>query len=228
MFNPRRSTIVSAVNSRPKSSMFSEEEQQSHPMSDRNDSTFADHMSPQKKWITVYCGSAAPRRLCWYDPASSDSMDHMLRAACGVPAGQPYLLTDSECMPVAVSSSLPSGESFELVPLPLVSVPGSSSAIELPPLAVVVVDPISTGAVLAHYLVHKRKLQVVAVWSEVVPDELKAFVAKGMEVQFAGRIQYKSGEIAATAAAVQALPVRVLAVIVGCETGVLLGAIKHS
>ena len=55
--------------------------------------------------------------------------------------------------------------------------------------AVVVIDPVSTGAVLAYEIVTKRRMQVVCVWSDVVPEELKSFVAKGMEVEFAGRVQ---------------------------------------
>jgi hypothetical protein len=40
----------------------------------------------------------------------------MLRAACGVPTDRQYLLLDTATMSaVAVSSSLPAGETFELV-----------------------------------------------------------------------------------------------------------------
>ena len=168
---------------------------------------------PSKKWMLVTHVSAPPRKVCWYDPSPTPAMDQLLRATFRLPAGQQFVLTDDECMPVALSSSLPSGKTFELVPVEVPSGAGSSA---LPPLTVVVVDPISTGAVLAHHIVNKRGLQVVAVWSEVVPDELKAFVAHGMEVSFAGRIQHVAGQVRATAAAVRALNVRVLDVIVGC------------
>jgi hypothetical protein len=57
----------------------------------------------------------------------------------------------------------------------------------------------------------------------VVPDELKRFVAKGYETEFAARIQHEAGSLAETIEAIRALPLNVCDVMVGCETGVLLG-----
>mmetsp|Transcript_46665 Transcript_46665/g.107091 ORF Transcript_46665/g.107091 Transcript_46665/m.107091 type:complete len:565 (-) Transcript_46665:651-2345(-) len=173
-------------------------------------------VEPVKKWMTVTSLSGVVRKISWYDPSPQSALDQLLRAAFRLAPERQYMLTDSECLPVALSSSLPSGHTFELVPVHI-------AAASSPPIAVVVVDPISTGAVLAHHLVNKRGYEVVAVWSEVVPDELKAFVAHGMDVTFAGRVQHVAGKVAATAAAVRAINVQVIDVIVGCETGVLLG-----
>ena len=89
--------------------------------------------------------------------------------------------------------------------------------------AIVVVDPVSTGAVLSYQIFTKRRLHVVCVWSDVVPEELKSFVAKGMAVDFVGRVQHVTGKLADTVTAVRSLGVSVREVIVGCETGVLLG-----
>ena len=72
---------------------------------------------PQQKWLHVRVGHASKeRRLTWYDPCEPAALDAMLRAACSVPVSQPYLLLESATMSaVAVSSSMPSGGSFELV-----------------------------------------------------------------------------------------------------------------
>ena len=50
---------------------------------------------------------------------------------------------------------------------------------------VVIVDPISTGAVLASQAV-QRGLAIIAVWSESVPDDLKGFVDKRLSVRYIG------------------------------------------
>eukprot|EP00966_Prymnesium_polylepis_P187217 4340007-Prymnesium_polylepis.1 len=76
--------------------------------------------------------SGKERKVCWYDPSPPRAMDQLLRATFSLPADQPYILTDDECTPVAVSSSLPTGMTFELVPVQLPSGAGSSA---LPPLA---------------------------------------------------------------------------------------------
>ena len=59
--------------------------------------------------------SAKARRVAWYDPCDNAALDAVLRAACGVPAERQFLLLDATMSAVAVSSSLPSGETFELV-----------------------------------------------------------------------------------------------------------------
>ena len=89
--------------------------------------------------------------------------------------------------------------------------------------AIVVIDPVSTGCVLSWHIAHERGLQVIAVWSEVVPDELKAFVDKRYTIEFAGRVEHEANGIPATIAALRALELDIVDVIVGCETGVLLG-----
>ena len=88
----------------------------------------------------------------------------------------------------------------------------------------VVVDPISTGLILVQQAL-ARGLEVVAVWSESVPDQLKQFVAKGINVRYIGVVQHEEGNIASTTATVRAIvgDRRLRAVLVGCETGVLLG-----
>jgi len=88
----------------------------------------------------------------------------------------------------------------------------------------VVVDPISTGLILVQQAL-ARGLEVVAVWSESVPDQLKQFVAKGINVRYIGVVQHEEGALASTTATVRAIvgDRRLRAVLVGCETGVLLG-----
>ena len=90
-----------------------------------------------------------------------------------------------------------------------------------------VVDPVSTGAVLCHQLVTQRGVQVIVVWSDAIPDELKLFVDPRSRVAFAGKVQHETGELEATCASVreleQELGLLVVDVMVGCETGVLLG-----
>ena len=90
------------------------------------------------------------------------------------------------------------------------------------PAAVVIVDPISTGLKLAHEAVHTRGLTVIAVWSDVVPSELKELVDPKFNVEYAARIQHHTGAIQDTVAAVAELGLDVREVMVGCETGVLL------
>ena len=90
---------------------------------------------------------------------------------------------------------------------------------------VVVVDPISTGAFIAAEAT-ERGFGVIAVWSECVPPELKAFVAKGLSIRYVGVVQHEEGSLAATVDAVRALvssEQTLAALFVGCETGVLLG-----
>ena len=104
---------------------------------------YAEAAKPAKKSVLLRCGPSPLRKVCWYDPSPALSLESLFRAACGLSADQQFLLTDAECCPVAVTSSLPSGQTFELVPLPMLSLPNA-----LTPVAVVVVDPISTGAVV--------------------------------------------------------------------------------
>ena len=127
--------------------------------------------APVRKWMHVRVGHRAKvRKLAWYDPCEAQAMDMMLRAACGVAPSQQYLLLDTDMSAVAVASTLPSDSTFELVVL------GAAPGRESKQAAVVVIDPISTGAVLCYQLVHERHMAVIAVWSDVVPDDLKSFV----------------------------------------------------
>ena len=59
---------------------------------------------------------------------------------------------------VAVSSSLPSGSIFELAILP----PPNAKV------AVLLIDPVSTGAVLCHQLVTRRDASVIVVYSDAL------------------------------------------------------------
>ena len=87
--------------------------------------------------------------------------------------------------------------------------------------AVVIVDPCSTGAVLAMNL-HRRGVPLICCWSDVVTDELMdGHVREGMRVPFAASVRHR-GELAATTAALRDVGLPVRDVIVGCETGVLL------
>jgi hypothetical protein len=90
------------------------------------------------------------------------------------------------------------------------------------PRAVVVVDPVSTGVVLCHQAVHVHGLTVIAVWSDVIPSELKQYVDPRMAVNYAARIQHQTGALDETVKAVRALELDVCECFVGCETGVLL------
>ena len=90
------------------------------------------------------------------------------------------------------------------------------------PAAIVVVDPISTGVVLCYQAVRMRGAQIIAVWSDVIPAELKDYVDPRFGVEQVARIQHKTGALEETVAAVRALDFDVREVMVGCETGVLL------
>lgn len=140
-----------------------------------------------------------------------------------------YLLCELGGLPVAVSSSLPTGQTFELVrTIRRASIDeiARATAAGEPVLgadALVLVDPVSTGAVVAYQAVHRMGLQIICVWSESIPNELKGFVAKGMAVPYAGMITHIKGELTKTVAAIRALGIPLAACIVGCETGVTLG-----
>jgi len=85
---------------------------------------------------------------------------------------------------------------------------------------IVVVDPVSTGACLAYELA-KRGYRLVKVWSDMCPDVVKAHTKKGTEVEYFAQVQVGAGGVAAAAAEIAALNVRILDVMVGCESGVL-------
>ena len=106
------------------------------------------------------------RKVSWYAPCESAAIDSMLRAVCGIAPLQQYLLLDSSNAAVAVSSSLPADQTYEVFIL------GSASgAADSRPPAIAIIDPISTGAVLAKRL-YDLGYAIVRVWSDVVPEEL--------------------------------------------------------
>ena len=83
---------------------------------------------------------------------------------------------------------------------------------------IVIVDPISTGACLAHHLTGLTHDRLVRVWSSVCPDVVKNHTKKGLEVSYCADMQ--CDDVATTVAALRKLgPVE--HVMVGCETGVL-------
>eukprot|EP00308_Calcidiscus_leptoporus_P000576 CAMPEP_0119373812 /NCGR_PEP_ID=MMETSP1334-20130426/27850_1 /TAXON_ID=127549 /ORGANISM="Calcidiscus leptoporus, Strain RCC1130" /LENGTH=552 /DNA_ID=CAMNT_0007391687 /DNA_START=97 /DNA_END=1755 /DNA_ORIENTATION=+ len=181
-----------------------------------------------RKTLMLRSGAAPPRCLCWYDPTPVSSLDQMVRRCCAL-GEDDYLLCEDGGLPVALSSSMPSGIVLHVERVPQaasVEAVAAAAASNLPAPsadAVVVIDPISTGAVLAHAAVHQARLRAICVWSEVVPIELRAFVAKGLGVTYSGVVQHEKGELLKTVAKVRAVGIRVAAVMVGCETGVLLG-----
>ena len=85
---------------------------------------------------------------------------------------------------------------------------------------VAIVDPISTGACLARDL-SDRGYQMVRVFSDTIPDGVKALVAEGLEVPWLVTIQHE-GRLASTTAALKG--VGVTDVLVGSEPGVSLHA----
>ena len=140
-----------------------------------------------------------------------------------------YLLCEPGGLPMALSSSLPTGQTFEVVRsikrAGVDEIARATAAGE--PVkgadALVIVDPVSTGAVVAYQAVHRMGLQIICVWSESIPDELKGFVAKGMAVPYAGMITHTAGDLPKTVAAIRAVGIPLVGCIVGCETGVSLG-----
>ena len=162
-----------------------------------------------KKRITLWCERTGSKCISWcaagrrvggdhargdlrrtcpvrrYDPTPHEALDRLVRAACAVGADEEYVLCDDDSTPLALSSALPDGLTLELCHVakpapPLVAASalaaGRSAAGGD---AIVIIDPCSTGAVIAHHAVTRRRLQVVAVWSDGIPDELCEFVAGG-------------------------------------------------
>ena len=84
--------------------------------------------------------------------------------------------------------------------------------------AIVLVDPISTGCVLAHQCLCSGD-NVIRVWSNGVPESLRNHVVPGLKADFSASIDHVSVEN--TLAALAALPYTICDVLVGCETGVL-------
>lgn len=91
--------------------------------------------------------------------------------------------------------------------------------------AIVVVDPMSTGARISTRA-HDRGYVVIRLWSSECPPELRAHIALGVREVFAHTFEHEGGSAAdaleATAATLRALPYALVAVICGSEPGVTL------
>ena len=175
-----------------------------------------------KKTMTLRLGHSAKQlALTWYSGTEAAALEKMIRTAGQVPADAPILLLDDVMSAVAISSALPSGLTFELETLPK---PGALRA-------VAVIDPISTGFVLC-YKLKERGYSVIAVWSDVTPDELKNFVDARFAISFDAVVQHRAGDVEGTRAellgAAAELGVELHDVMVGCECGVLLGDLLSS
>lgn len=94
-----------------------------------------------------------------------------------------------------------------------------------PPKAVVVVDPMSTGARIASGAA-ERGYAVVRLWSDDCPPELRAHTAPGTVDVFAHTLEHEGGSaesaLETTAAALRGLPYRIDAILCGSEPGVSL------
>ena len=131
----------------------------------------------------------AASKAAWYEPCEPQTLQAALLTLCGLPPSQPYLLLDDTMSAVCVTASLPSGGQFELVPLGL-----SPGVDDRHPAAVVVVDPISTGAILAR---RAHDLGFVCVWSDVVPEELRN-CGPAASFEYAATIQHTTDNVPGT------------------------------
>jgi len=92
--------------------------------------------------------------------------------------------------------------------------------------AVVVVDPMSTGATIMEHIAD-RGLNVVRLWSHEVPEELKTHVPKGQRKGIAAvTLEHRGGvdaeSLAKTASLLARLPYTITSIICGSEPGVSL------
>lgn len=94
-----------------------------------------------------------------------------------------------------------------------------SSAADGKPDAVVIVDPLSTGALLAE-MAARRGFQIVRVMSQAFPPELMAIVPGGVGLDWRATLRYDAARPAETVAALKALDCHLLGILVGCESGV--------
>merc|ERR1719453_871533 len=82
----------------------------------------------------------------------------------------------------------------------------------------VIIDPISTGAVLAQQA-SERGFQILAVWSESIPDALRSFVDKALTVEYMNVVNHFADCLDETVREVRGLcGDRLAGVLVGCET----------
>jgi biotin carboxylase len=86
----------------------------------------------------------------------------------------------------------------------------------------VVVDPMSTGAVVVADIV-SRGHRVVRVYSDDFPDNIINMVLEGVEVEYVGTVKYTPGDdVTATVNHLRRLGFSYIGVLAGCETGVEL------
>jgi len=91
------------------------------------------------------------------------------------------------------------------------------------PGVLVIIDPISTGARLAEQAT-ERGFEVVACWSESIPDALRNFVDKALKVRYVAVVNHFADCLDETVREIRAVcGDRLAGVLVGCETGVTLG-----
>jgi len=107
---------------------------------------------------------------------------------------------------------------------PSTSEPASKRARAANAELVVVVDPCSSGALLAFQLA-QRGFKVARVWSDVVGEDIKLHAPKELKMEFVATIDHTTGAVEETVQAIRALDYTLRDVIVGCETGVLLADI---
>ena len=95
-----------------------------------------------------------------------------------------------------------------------------SSAADGKPDAIVVVDPLSTGARLAAEA-QARGFLIVRVMSQAFPDELLSIIPAACgSLNWKATVMYDAANPGETVAALKALPVHLLGILVGCESGV--------
>eukprot|EP00457_Paulinella_chromatophora_P002954 gb/GEZN01002959.1/.p1 GENE.gb/GEZN01002959.1/~~gb/GEZN01002959.1/.p1 ORF type:complete len:566 (+),score=80.81 gb/GEZN01002959.1/:27-1700(+) len=85
---------------------------------------------------------------------------------------------------------------------------------------IIVVDPLSTGAVLVNYALD-RGYQVVRVWSADFPPNIKNMVLPGLRMEYVATVDHK-GKLPDTIQALQDLKFPYLACMAGCEPAVEL------
>ena len=85
-------------------------------------------------------------------------------------------------------------------------------------MAIVVIDPISTGASLAQEAI-KKGVGVICCWSDVCPEELRSHTCE--KVEYLGVVVHEAGNIEATIESILSISA-VVDVICGSEPGVIL------
>lgn len=94
-----------------------------------------------------------------------------------------------------------------------------STAKDGKPDAVVIVDPLSTGATLAA-MASARGFLIVRVLSQAFPEEIANCLPDGLTLNWHASLEYDAEDPARTVEALRSLDAHVLGVLVGCECGV--------